>query len=248
MPTEAVDPRWHKVLSLTGHEIKNAIGVVSGYLRMVTSNRVGPLTEQQRHLLEEAEKGCGRVSALLSEIGQLSSLEEGTTTFNRAKLNLPDVLREIVDALPPAVPERGVRVELQTSNGAVTVNGDATRLKAALTSVIVAVRREVVFNDRLILREHVRRLDGQDVSWITIGTEAQVQDLSNADSSGLTRFDEWRGGVGLSLVVARRIINAHGASIWSPKEEPKKEKTEEEAEEAKKKEPKASAVIAIPVS
>jgi signal transduction histidine kinase len=32
----------------------------------------------------------------------------------------------------------------------------------------------------------------------------------------LTTFDEWRGGSGLSLAVARRIINAHGGQIWSP--------------------------------
>jgi signal transduction histidine kinase len=247
MPTEAVDPRWPKVLSLAVHEFNTPITVVAGYLRMLLKDQAGPVTDKQRRMLEEAEKSCTRLSALLTEVRELSALEGGTATFNVNGLNLREVLAQSVDALPP-LPDREITVELQTSNAAATVNGDATRLKAALTSVIVAMRREVVFNDRLILRQQLRRLDGRDVSWITIGTEAQVQELSNADSSGLTRFNEWRGGVGLSLVIARRIITAHGASIWSPKEEPKETDTEEEAEEAKRKEPKASAVIVIPVS
>ena len=248
MATEVVDPRWPKVLSLTVHEFRTPITVVAGYLRMLLKDRAGPVTDQQRRMLEEAEKSCTRLSALLSEVSELSALEGGTATFNRSGLNLRDVLAQCVDAVPP-LPDRQIKVELQTGNGAATVVGDATRLIAALSSVIVAMRREVVFNDRLILREQVRRLDGRDVSWIAIGTESQVQELSNADPSRLTTFNEWRGGVGLSLAIARRIINAHGASIWSPKEEPKKlEETEEEVEEAKKKEPKASAVIAIPIS
>jgi signal transduction histidine kinase len=45
----------------------------------------------------------------------------------------------------------------------------------------------------------------------------------------LDTFDEWRGGSGLSLGVARRVIEAHGGRIWSP------------AEDAK-----AGAVIALP--
>jgi hypothetical protein len=92
------------------------------------------------------------------------------------------------------------------------------------------MRRELVTSDRLILNEHVRPYDGRNVSWIAIGDAGRIPALAKADASGLTTFDEWRGGCGLSLAVARRIIDAHGASIWSPKEESK-----------------AGAVIAIPV-
>jgi signal transduction histidine kinase len=35
-----------------------------------------------------------------------------------------------------------------------------------------------------------------------------------AATSDLPVFDEWRGGVGLSLAVARRILSAHGGHIW----------------------------------
>jgi len=31
-------------------------------------------------------------------------------------------------------------------------------------------------------------------------------------------FDEWRGGSGLSLPVARRILGGHGGRIWSAPE------------------------------
>lgn len=230
MPTEAVDPRWPKVLSLTVHELRTPMTVVAGYLRMLLKDRAGPVNDQQRRMLEEAEKSCTRLSALLAEVSELSALEGGTATFNRNDLNIRDVLTNSVEALPP-LPDRDIKVELKTGNGAANVHGDATRLKAALTSVITATRRELVGSDRLILHEHVRPFHGQKVSWIAMGDEARISALTNAEAAALTTFDEWRGGCGLSLAVARRIIDAHGARIWSPKEQTK-----------------AGAVIAIPVS
>jgi signal transduction histidine kinase len=230
MPTEAVDPRWPKVLSLTVHEFRTPMTVVAGYLHMLLKDRAGPVNDQQRRMLEEAEKSCTRLSSLLNEISELSALEAGTATFNLNDLDLRDVLAQSVDAVPP-LPDREIKVELQSGDGAATVNGDATRLRAAMTSIIWALQRELVSSDRLILHQHVRPFNGQTVAWIAIGDAERVPALARADASALTTFDEWRGGCGLSLAVARRIINAHGATIWSPREETK-----------------AGAVVAMPVS
>jgi signal transduction histidine kinase len=220
MPTHAVDPRWPKVLSLTVHEFRTPLTVVAGYLRMLLKDRAGPVTDQQRRLLEEAEKSCNRISALVTEVSELSALEGGTATFNRSALDLRELLGEVVGNLPE-IPDRTITVELEASPGAATIAGDSTRLRIALTSVIVALRRELVKSDRLLVREQARTVDGRTVSWIAIGDAARIDQLSSAQPSSLTTFDEWRGGCGLSLAVARRIINAHDGSIWSPIEESK---------------------------
>jgi two-component system phosphate regulon sensor histidine kinase PhoR len=192
--------------------------VVAGYLRMLLKERAGPMSEQQRRLLEEAERSCSRLSALLSEVSELSGLEGGTASFNRRRIDLRAILRDSVAALPE-LPDRDVAVELVTGSGECTINGDAVRLKTALTSVIAALRRELVTSDHLLVHEHSRRHVGHDVSWIAVGDRERIDRLSRADGAALTTFDEWRGGVGLSLAVARRTITAHGGMIWSPVEE-----------------------------
>jgi signal transduction histidine kinase len=220
MPGEAIDPRWPKLLSLTVHEFRTPMTVVAGYLRMLLKERAGPVSDQQRRLLEEAEKSCTRLSALLSEVSDLSGLEAGTATFNRAQVDLRAILNEAVSTLPE-LPDRQIHVELQTDPGSIIVQGDATRLTAAIAAVIAALRRELVTSDRLIVRERARSFEGRDVAWIAVGDAERIDALSDADSSALTMFDEWRGGCGLSLAVARRIITAHNGRVWSPEQEPK---------------------------
>jgi nitrogen fixation/metabolism regulation signal transduction histidine kinase len=103
----------------------------------------------------------------------------------------------------------------------VTVQGDATRLRSALSSVIAALRRELITSDRLCVHQRLRQNGSERIAWIAVADPDRIEALASAAESGLTTFDEWRGGCGLSLPVARRIINAHGGTIWSPVEESK---------------------------
>jgi hypothetical protein len=50
---------------------------------------------------------------------------------------------------------------------------------------------------------------------VAIGDEAVLPDLERGAASPPPEFDEWRGGLGLALPVARRVIEAHGGAVWS---------------------------------
>src|SRR5688572_33503504 len=102
MSVPPIDPRWPKILSLSVHEFRTPLTVVAGYIRMLLKDRAGPLNDQQRKLLEEAEKSCGRLSTLLAEMSELSNLEAGTGSFNRSNVDLAALLTDTIAGLPEA--------------------------------------------------------------------------------------------------------------------------------------------------
>jgi signal transduction histidine kinase len=215
MSNGAPDPRWPKLLSLAVHEFRTPMTVVSGYIRMLLKDRAGPLSDQQRKLLEEAEKSCARLSGLVSEVSELSALEGGTAAFNRVPLDARALLTDAVAALPP-MPDRETAIELSMDGAAGEVKGDATRLQRALSSVLAALRRELVTSDRLFVRASAREHHGARVLWVAVADADAIDRLAAAAPADLTTFDEWRGGCGLSLAVARRVLAAHGGQLWSP--------------------------------
>ncbi|HET7694310.1 MAG TPA: HAMP domain-containing sensor histidine kinase [Vicinamibacterales bacterium] len=208
MSVPATDPRWPKVLSLSVHEFRTPMTVVAGYIRMLLKERAGPLSDQQRKLLEEAEKSCARLSALLAEVSELSNLEAGTAPLNKGPVEINALLADAVKSLPP-LPDRDVPVTLDLPGEPFQFEGDAVRLTQAFTSIVAALRRELIGEDPLVVRG--RRSGG--AYELLVGDPATIDALGAEAPDARGVFDEWRGGVGLTLAVARRVLNAHGATI-----------------------------------
>lgn len=213
MSVPATDPRWPKVLSLSVHEFRTPITVVAGYIRMLLKDRAGALNDQQRRLLEEAEKSCARLSALLVEMSELSNLEAGTAPLTKGPVDVAALLKDVVNTLPP-LPDRDVPITLDVAEGSVPFEGDPARLTQGLAAVVAALRRELIGDDGLIVRG--RASDGGYE--ILLGDPETIAALEREPPAERGVFDEWRGGVGLSLAVARRILNAHGATITAAPE------------------------------
>lgn len=214
MTQGASDARWPKLLSLAVHEFRTPLTVVAGYIRMLLKERAGPLSEQQRKLLEEAEKSCARLSGLVGEMSDLSNLEGGTAPSNRSSVDLHPLLEQAIAALPE-LPDREVNVELQGESQG-NVHADASRLRTALVSLLTALRRELVTSNRLLVRSKVAESNGRNSICIAIGDDEQIDRIAAADPDALVRFDDMRGGSGLSLEIARRIIGQHGGALLSP--------------------------------
>ena len=220
MASHATDPRWSKVLSLTGHEIRNPLGVVVGYIRMVLSERAGPLAPFQRKALEESMNSCGRLKEIVDQLGALRDLEDGLTKLQNIRIESRTLLEEAIGAVPEMT-DRTVAIELDTGSEDVFVSGDPARLPTALASVIFAIRREVVNSDRVVVRQRITTNGGARSIRIAIAPPERIDQLANAGADSLTTFDEWRGGLGLSLPIARRVIDLHGGTVWSPVVDPR---------------------------
>ena len=208
------DAKLSRLLSLSVHEFRSPISVVSGYLRMVLKDPTHTLDDRYRRMLEEAEKSCARLTAIVAEMSDLSALEAGTASFKKAPVDIRLLLADAIATLSP-LPDRTVAVQFTEGEGPAMVQGDAPRLKTAVMSILHGLRREIVNDDTLIVKEWFGQYQENPATWIAIADGESINAVSSADSDALTTFDEWRGGCGLSLAVARRIINGHNGSIWS---------------------------------
>lgn len=201
-------PDWPKVLALTVHEFRTPLTVVAGYLRMLSTDRMGPLTDAQRRVVDEAERSCGRLSALLGEVSDVAHFHQGRLTFLRSAVPLGRILRGI--ELAPGAERR-----LVIGNGldGVEVMGDAARLGKAISAVASAIAREIVDSDAVHLIPAIRDTPGGREAFVAIGSEPMAHEILAAPPAELPAFDATRGGSGLSLVVARQVVEEHGGRL-----------------------------------
>jgi len=199
-------------MSLTVHELRTPVTVVAGYLRMLLKEQGGPLTEKQRKMLEEAERSCARISTLVSEMSDLGKLESSEIALARQDVDLCQLLTAVASNMHEGE-DRGVRLDVQGTDTPLVVTGDRTRLEAALRGLMHAALRERGEPGVIV----ARCASNATSVVITIGddeTQRMLADASAGSSAESAPFDEWRGGLGLSLPVARRIVAAHGGALW----------------------------------
>jgi signal transduction histidine kinase len=200
-----------ELLSLAVHELRTPVTVVSGYLRMLARQQVGPLSERQQKLVEEAERSCGRLSALVAELGELANLDAGPVALPKQDVALRRLLEEAIARIDEGR-DRGVQVAFDGPPGDTIVIGDRARLSAALSSLLLAVLREQTAAGEVAVTLGVRESGGRPMAAIAIGRDLDADRLFGAAGAVLNEF---RGGLGLALPIARRIIDQHGGRVWS---------------------------------
>ena len=211
-----------QAMSLAVHELRTPVTVVSGYLRMLLREQAGPLNEKQKKMLEEADRSCARLAALVSEMSDFGKLEGGEVRLAQQDFDLAALAVELASGLHDGE-DRGVHLEPRVAIPVgmkeigmteITVTGDRARIATAMKALMLSSLRERVEPGLLLAR--CSATTGQP-AWavLAIGDEASLPELERAASAPPSDFDEWRGGLGLALPVARRVIDAHGGAVWS---------------------------------
>lgn len=202
-----------RAMSLAVHELRTPVTVVAGYLRMVLREQAGPLTEKQRKMLEEADRSCARIGALVSEMSELGKLESQQVSLASTEVNVAALAVEVASNMHEGE-DRNVRLDVRGADQPLIVAGDRTRLGAALTALMHAALRERA-NPGVIVVACATVADGaQPWAVIAIGDENVTTSLIDAART-TPPFDEWRGGLGLALPIGKRVIEAHGGALWS---------------------------------
>ena len=146
-------------------------------------------------------------------MSELGKLEGGEVALARQEIELDILVDELASGMHEGG-DRGVHLEVRRAARPIIITGDRTRLSAALKALMHSALRERSDAGMIVVESSI--VDGTP-GWgvLAIGDESVLPSLREAAADTPSDFDEWRGGLGLALPVARRVIEAHGGALWS---------------------------------
>jgi signal transduction histidine kinase len=202
---------YPQLMSLAVHEFRTPASVVGGYLRMVLKDAETPLSERQRKMIEEAEKSCERIVALIDELSDISKLDSGRIALVRQPVDVFRLVEDVAEHVQEGR-DRGVHLKVRGESTGAQLLGDPARLRAAFHAIFRAILREKSGPTKVVIDRRLLARNGVNSAVIVVADEATVQTAYDG-SAGV--FDEKRGGLGLAVPLARRIIERHGGELWA---------------------------------
>jgi signal transduction histidine kinase/DNA-binding response OmpR family regulator len=205
-------------LANMSHEIRTPMNGIFGMTELALST---DLTHEQREFLTMVKSSADSLLVIINDILDYSRIEAGKLTFDSIRVNVRDVVAEVLKATALAAHKKGLEIIYSISPEVpVEMMGDPTRLRQVLTNlvgnaikftefgeVVVAARTESRDGNRHTLCFSVRD------TGIGISPENQqrvFQAFEQADTSTTRQY----GGTGLGLAISQRIVQHMGGRIW----------------------------------
>ena len=169
-----------RAFSLAVHELRTPVTVVAGYLRMLLREQAGPITEKQKKMLEEADRSCARIGALVAEMSEFGKLEGGDVALARQNFDLAGLVVELASELHDGE-DRGVQLEARVaepvmvtgdSNQAAQAIGKAVGIDRIIAGVLPADKERVVTEEQL--EDYLAGLRAMILEKIAAGTPVIV--------------------------------------------------------------------------
>lgn len=199
------------------HELSTPITPLAGYLRILQSEKLGPLSAQQMKVVESMLGSVQRLSRIIENLSDFANLQTSAATLRLEPVEPDAVVDAVVAELRSAIRDGQVHVTVAKSAGGALL-ADGKKLKQAIANVI---GNAVKFSPHggEILVEVVREPDVLRVAVYDQGPgvlPAEQHAIFEPFHHAATRgADDARvPGSGLGLPVARRIAEAHGGRIW----------------------------------
>jgi signal transduction histidine kinase len=206
----STDDDYRRLLSLIAHEMRSPGAVVAGYLRMLKGPSTTEMPNREQKMIEEANRSCARLLHIvqeLSDFGELSSNGD----LKRAPLSIFTLAEDVVQAASDEGSD--VTFVVDDADRDAMVEGHEPRLKQAIAALVAALVRER--GSAPVETRAFAHRDGSAMALLTFGEPGSVGSAGDALRHQQLPFDRWRGGMGLSLPIAHRIVEAHHGRLWA---------------------------------
>jgi len=216
--------RLSRIAGGLAHEIRNPLSTMSINLALLQEDwerSAAARNPSEPELTPREERSLRRIRILQREVQRLEHILDEFQTYarggdvNRRPEDISHLVQELLELVEAENERAGIRQHAALPVGLPLVLADETQLKQAVLNLLVNARQAMPQGGELLVR--ARRTGNQVELTITdTGLGMRADQLERC-------FEEWwsdkKGGSGLGLSTARRIVDEHGGRMAVMSEE-----------------------------
>jgi signal transduction histidine kinase len=225
-------------LAHAAHELKTPLSVMVGYLELLLTDKLGPLTDRQRQVMKDMRASGMRLQQFIHDFLTFSALETGNVSMRLEVADLNACLSEVCSFWLQRFTQQGVALYFLTNENLKPFPFDNYKVQHIVSNLLDnalkftpsggtvwlsaephmwdrrAGRSPRLANDRRKQPSSLPNAVRVSVSDTGVGIAPEFQQEIFNDFYKAPQGNSNAQGMGLGLSIARRLVQAHGGRIW----------------------------------
>lgn len=203
-------------VSNISHELRTPLTHIKGYVELLITESLGPITEEQKHALQVSQQSTARLETLIEDLIMVSMASRGELSLKQEDVDIRRIANLAVKSSMGKATDRGVTLQAVVDEDVPLVQADSQKTAWVLHQLIDNGIKFTSSGGSVIVS--IKR-DGENLVLIAvtdtgIGIPAnRMEDIfepfHQLDGSSTRRY----GGTGLGLSLVRQIVEAHGSML-----------------------------------
>ncbi len=203
-------------VSNISHELRTPLTHIKGYLELMISESLGPITKEQRHALTVSQRSASRLEEIINDLIMFSLASKGELSLRLEAVDIKRLGSLAVKSATEKATERDVTVHAVIQDEVPLVQADSQKIAWVLFQLLDNGIKFTPAGGRVVLniKQEIGDLVMISVSDTGIGIPSEkieeiFEPFHQLDESSTRKY----GGAGLGLSLVRQIIEAHGSLI-----------------------------------
>ncbi len=219
---QSINQLKDEFIAITSHELRSPLTSIRGYLSfLVEEDAFSQLSESYREYLIRAYSTTDSLNYLINNILDVSRLDMGRFQLQKQDTDIIKLTRNILDSLSFQMNERRLELEFENRTGReqLILSIDSIRMSQVLRNIL---DNSIKFTKRGKRLSIIIRRNANDVS-VTIADQgvgipkAKLEQIFDKFMQVKNTHTKYKGGVGLGLFIAKRIVELHDGKIQASK-------------------------------
>jgi PAS domain S-box-containing protein len=207
-----IDRIKDEFIGIVSHELRTPLTVFMGAVKVARSP--GITADEVRELLGDAEHSAESLSKILDNLIELSRYEADRLNLSKGRLDLAGLITEVVENEKAS--QTSHRLVLDIADGMPLIQADQVRIQQVIHNLVDNAAKYSPRDSEILIS-----VKQQDHKSILIGVSDRGKGIAKADQENLfqpfqqlEQTGKTTGGLGLGLLVCKRLVEAHGGKIW----------------------------------
>jgi len=229
--------RTTNALASAAHDLKTPLSILNGYIELLQSQKLGPLNERQREVMQDMFSNGQRLQQFIQDFLTFSVLETGELRMQFEQGDLNACLSEVCRLWSGRFQERGLALYFLANDKLTSFAFDAAKIQRVISNLLENASKYTPQGGTVWLHAEPHMWERRSASKPVGGGERRRQTLSAPNAVKVSVSDTGPGippefhmeifddffrlpgnevaeGMGLGLAIARRLLQSMGGKIW----------------------------------